>query len=141
MNSSSLRVQRALNAAARSSRRVPLTRSLPCAQSLSTSRQSSAQAPGASNTSETSSLESGAAENPPPAGGELPGVATSQILKQTRDAALRTPGIRWTETQDDGGMGVGESVTSMDAGRETRKMNMYQAVCLLLDHCYSSRES
>jgi hypothetical protein len=57
-------------------------------------------------------------------------------LKQTRDAALRTPGIRWTETQDDGGMGVGESVTSMDAGRETRKMNMYQAVCLVLDHCY-----
>ncbi|KAF6763912.1 pyruvate dehydrogenase [Ephemerocybe angulata] len=57
------------------------------------------------------------AVEPPPAGGHLPGVATSQLLRPTRDAALRTPGIKWKD-EDNSTLG----------GRETRKMNTYQAV-------------
>ncbi|TFY70259.1 hypothetical protein EVG20_g2739 [Dentipellis fragilis] len=58
---------------------------------------------------------------PPPAGGHLPGIATSKLLRTTRDAALRTPGISWKD--DDGG-----APTREFGGRETRKMNVYQAV-------------
>lgn len=57
------------------------------------------------------------AVEPPPAGGHIPGVATSAYLKQTRDSALRTPGIQWKDED-----------TSTLGGRETRKMNTYQAV-------------
>ncbi|KAI0032204.1 thiamine diphosphate-binding protein [Vararia minispora EC-137] len=63
-----------------------------------------------------------AAAEPPPAGGHLPGVATSKLLRTTRDAALRTPGIRWRDE------GAGMPVRDLVAGRETRKMNVYQAV-------------
>ncbi|KAF7980171.1 hypothetical protein HWV62_39643 [Athelia sp. TMB] len=59
------------------------------------------------------------AAEPPPAGGSLPSVADSTLLKRTREAALRTPGVEFLES-DEEGLGV--------AGRETRKMNMYQAV-------------
>jgi hypothetical protein len=65
----------------------------------------------------TAALEG--AQKPPPAGGELPGIATSKVLRQTRDSALKTPGLVWTEE---------ETSSSPDGGRETRKMNMYQAV-------------
>lgn len=58
---------------------------------------------------------------PPEAGGELPGVANSKILRITRDTALKTPGIRWMDDAES---------PSPDGGRETRKMNMYQAVSL-----------
>ncbi|RXW18623.1 hypothetical protein EST38_g7237 [Candolleomyces aberdarensis] len=54
---------------------------------------------------------------PPPAGGHLPGVANSKLLRTTRDTALRTPGISW---KDEVSSGLG--------GRETQKMNTYQAV-------------
>jgi hypothetical protein len=54
---------------------------------------------------------------PPPAGGHLPGVATSKLLRSTREAALKTPGLKWVD-EDVGALG----------GRETRKMNTYQAV-------------
>lgn len=47
----------------------------------------------------------------------MPGVATSKLLKSTRDAALRMPGLKW----------VDEDLSPM-GGRETRKMNTYQAV-------------
>lgn len=47
----------------------------------------------------------------------MPGVATSQLLRPTRDAALRTPGLVWKDED-----------TSSLGGRETRKMNVYQAV-------------
>lgn len=57
------------------------------------------------------------AVEPPPAGGHLPGVATSQLLRPTRDAALRTPDIAWKDED-----------TNQLGGRETRKMNTYQAV-------------
>ncbi|KAJ7940275.1 thiamine diphosphate-binding protein [Mycena leptocephala] len=51
---------------------------------------------------------------PPPPGGHLPSIATSQLLRTTRERALRTPGLVWN---DDAGV-----------GRECRKMNVYQAV-------------
>lgn len=63
-----------------------------------------------------------AAGKPMEAGGDLPGVATSKLLRMTRDSALKTPGIRWFEEDDS---------PSPDGGRETRKMNLYQAVSTL----------
>ena len=58
---------------------------------------------------------------PPPAGGHLPSVATSTFLKPTRDVALRTAGLRWLDPSD--------ADPARDVvGRETRKMNMYQAI-------------
>ena len=59
---------------------------------------------------------------PPPAGGHLPSVATSKILRTTREAALRTPGIKWLD--EDGNSPLQSTI----GGRETRKMNLYQAV-------------
>ncbi|KAH8826851.1 pyruvate dehydrogenase [Flagelloscypha sp. PMI_526] len=61
---------------------------------------------------------------PPPAGGHLPSIATSQLLRNTRDLGLRTPGLVWTEADDEekGPLRV------IAGGRETRKMNTYQAV-------------
>ncbi|KAF5373569.1 hypothetical protein D9758_000823 [Tetrapyrgos nigripes] len=59
------------------------------------------------------------AAEPPPAGGHAPSVANSELLKSNRDSALRTPEILWT--------GDGPSSTLV-SGRETRKMNTYQAV-------------
>ncbi|KAI8989785.1 pyruvate dehydrogenase [Trametes punicea] len=56
-----------------------------------------------------------------PAGGHLPSIATSTFLKLTRDVALRTPGLRWVDQTD-------SDPTQDMVGRETRKMNMYQAV-------------
>ena len=62
------------------------------------------------------------AAEPPPAGGHLPSIASSQVLKTTRETALRTPGIRWADED--------ASVPSRTivGGRETRKMNTYQAI-------------
>lgn len=45
-------------------------------------------------------------------------IAESKFLKSTRDSALKTPGINW----------VDEDTAVMVGGRETRKMNTYQAV-------------
>jgi 2-oxoisovalerate dehydrogenase E1 component beta subunit len=62
------------------------------------------------------------AAEPPPAGGHLPSISSSQVLKTKRETALRTPGIRWVDEN--------ASVTSRTivGGRETRKMNTYQAI-------------
>ena len=58
---------------------------------------------------------------PPPAGGHSNVIGTSSFLKPTRDVALRTQGLQWIDPVD--------SDPSRDmVGRETRKMNMYQAV-------------
>ncbi|KAJ7074170.1 pyruvate dehydrogenase [Mycena amicta] len=57
---------------------------------------------------------------PPPAGGHLPSVATSQLLRSTREKALRTPGLQWNDVDDPNAIAGVE--------RETRKMNVYQAV-------------
>lgn len=59
---------------------------------------------------------------PPPAGGHLPSIATSALLRTTREASLRTPTIRWAD-EDSSGL-----PSDAIAGRETRKMNLYQAV-------------
>jgi 2-oxoisovalerate dehydrogenase E1 component beta subunit len=59
---------------------------------------------------------------PPPAGGHLPSIATSKILRATRDSAIRTPGIKWIDDEDN------TPPKDMVGGRETRKMNTYQAV-------------
>ncbi|KAJ7256498.1 pyruvate dehydrogenase [Mycena haematopus] len=60
------------------------------------------------------------AAEPPPAGGHLPSIATSQILRSTRERALRTPGLVWNDDEDSSGI--------VSVGRECRKMNVYQAV-------------
>ena len=44
------------------------------------------------------------------------------MLAQKREVALRTPGLRWVDENAD------SSGDSIIAGRETRKMNTYQAV-------------
>ncbi|KAG5638974.1 hypothetical protein H0H81_008194 [Sphagnurus paluster] len=59
---------------------------------------------------------------PPPAGGHLPSIATSEILRTTRDGALRTPGLTFSDEDASG------SSSTIIGGRETRKMNVYQAV-------------
>jgi len=59
---------------------------------------------------------------PPPAGGHLPSIATSQILKTKRETALRTPGLQWANED-----ALLPSHTIL-GGRETRKMNTYQAI-------------
>ncbi|KAG9318614.1 thiamine diphosphate-binding protein [Chiua virens] len=69
-----------------------------------------------------STSASTSAVEPPPAGGHLTSVASSQLLRLTREAALRTPGLTWTDSDDS------DPVRSIVGGRETTKMNMYQAV-------------
>lgn len=56
---------------------------------------------------------------PPPAGGHSSSVASSQLFRITRESALRTPGISWQDEESD---------RNIIGGRETRKMNLYQAV-------------
>jgi hypothetical protein len=65
--------------------------------------------------------ESTGAEPPPP-DGHLPSIASSKILRSTRDAALRTPGIKWLDEHGS------SPLQNTIGGRETRKMNVYQAV-------------
>lgn len=57
---------------------------------------------------------------PPPADGRLDLNRTS-LLRTTRESSLKTPGIKWT---DDGPT----SASDIGGGRETRKMNTYQAI-------------
>lgn len=59
---------------------------------------------------------------PPPAGGHLPSIATSQILRTKRESALATPGMTWT---NESGASSSQAIVG---GRETRKMNTYQAI-------------
>ncbi|KIK44584.1 hypothetical protein CY34DRAFT_802574 [Suillus luteus UH-Slu-Lm8-n1] len=56
---------------------------------------------------------------PPSASGHSSSVASSQLLRITRESALRTPGISWQDEESD---------RNFVGGRETRKMNLYQAV-------------
>jgi len=57
----------------------------------------------------------------PPAGGHM-SVSSSKVLVTKRDTALRTPGIAWLDG------GVSSPSNGSLGGRETRKMNMYQAL-------------
>ncbi|CAA7271522.1 unnamed protein product [Cyclocybe aegerita] len=59
---------------------------------------------------------------PPPAGGHLPSIATSQILRTKRETALRTPGLSWADED------ASAPSRTIVGGRETRKMNTYQAI-------------
>ena len=68
---------------------------------------------------------SGGAVEPPPAGGHLPTVADSWLLRTTRESALRTPGLTWTDESDAATRGP---IRDMVQSRETRKMNLYQSV-------------
>ena len=68
----------------------------------------------------------GASVEPPPPGGHLPSIATSSLLRTTRDRALRTPGIKWVDEHED--YRGGEHAVSAVGGREARKMNLYQSV-------------
>ncbi|KAF8583639.1 hypothetical protein K439DRAFT_1348195 [Ramaria rubella] len=58
---------------------------------------------------------------PPPTGGHLLSVATSKLLRNTQ-VSLHTPGIHWIDKVAFGSQDVRPS------GRETCKMNMYQAI-------------
>lgn len=52
----------------------------------------------------------------------MPSMASSNVLVTKRDVALRTPGIAWVNG------GVSSPSNNILGGRETRKMNMYQAL-------------
>ncbi|KAF8964007.1 thiamine diphosphate-binding protein [Flammula alnicola] len=60
--------------------------------------------------------------DPPPAGGHLPSIATSQVLRTKRETAFRTPGIIWADGD------TSAPSRNIIGGRETRKMNTYQAI-------------
>src|SRR6201999_4582999 len=62
---------------------------------------------------------------PPPAGGHAPSISQSPLLRTTREAALRTPGLAWADEESSGSSGSSRILVD---GRETRKMNTYQAV-------------
>ncbi|KAL5529596.1 DIN4 [Sanghuangporus baumii] len=79
----------------------------------------------------------GASLEPPPAGGHLPSVSTSSLLRTTRERALRTPGINWIDEDEDRSRGESTSV----GGREARKMNLYQAVRDALSHALMKDET
>ncbi|KZT55091.1 Thiamin diphosphate-binding protein [Calocera cornea HHB12733] len=63
------------------------------------------------------------AAEPPPPGGHLPSVATSRLLRTSRDAALRAPAITWNDEPD-----ALRDEPGTHTARQTRKMNTYQAV-------------
>ncbi|KAK4058860.1 hypothetical protein OIO90_000306 [Microbotryomycetes sp. JL221] len=66
----------------------------------------------------------------------MPTVATSQLLKQTREDALWTPGLKWRDEEqvvvgtDSEAVALAESDLRPvdDGGRDTSKMNMYTAI-------------
>ncbi|KAF5331116.1 hypothetical protein D9619_005954 [Psilocybe cf. subviscida] len=65
---------------------------------------------------------SGAVEQPPPPEGHLPTVANSRLLRTKRDSALHTPGLSWADEDPSA------PSRAIVGGRETRKMNTYQAI-------------
>ncbi|KIY50818.1 Thiamin diphosphate-binding protein [Fistulina hepatica ATCC 64428] len=67
-------------------------------------------------------VRSRAYSTPPPPEGHLPSIATSRLLRNTRDTALKTPGIAWTDED------ASSHTRTLEVGRETRRMNVYQAV-------------
>lgn len=78
----------------------------------------------------TTSQRSSSDDNPPPAGGHAPSVANSSYLSRTKEEALGTRGLVW---RDEAVVEVGkiEKREMMEKGkekRETKKMNMYQAI-------------
>ncbi|KAJ4475657.1 pyruvate dehydrogenase [Lentinula aciculospora] len=101
---------------------------------ISTSSSTRSTAAATNTTSTASALE------PPPAGGHLPSIASSTLLRHTREQALRTPGITWADAELDEARGT-SSLSTTTAGRETRKMNMYQAIRDALSIALSTDDS
>ncbi|KAJ3752932.1 pyruvate dehydrogenase [Lentinula raphanica] len=110
----------------------PRTRLCLCRRPLSSSPSTHATAAAPNTESTASALE------PPPAGGHLPSIASSALLKNTREQALKTPGILWADAELDEGT---SSLSSTTAGRETRKMNTYQAIRDALSIALSTDDS
>ncbi|EJD53169.1 pyruvate dehydrogenase [Auricularia subglabra TFB-10046 SS5] len=77
----------------------------------------------ASGTTAPGGVDASATVEPPPAGGSLPSLATSRLMRTTRDSALRTPGLHWSESTD-----AQSSLSPVAGQRQTQKMNMYQAI-------------
>ncbi|KAJ3924465.1 MAG: thiamine diphosphate-binding protein, partial [Lentinula lateritia] len=75
---------------------------------------------------------------PPPAGGHMPSIASSALLKHTREQALKMPEIVWADAELDEGT---SSLSSTTTGRETRKMNTYQAIRDALSIALSTDDS
>ncbi|KAH7107669.1 pyruvate dehydrogenase [Auriculariales sp. MPI-PUGE-AT-0066] len=75
----------------------------------------------ATGTTAPGGVDASASVEPPPAGGHLPSVASSRYMRTTRDTALRTPGLRWADEDS-------ADSTPLHSGRQTIKMNMYQAI-------------
>ncbi|THH12018.1 hypothetical protein EW145_g269 [Phellinidium pouzarii] len=80
------------------------------------------------STSTAPTTNDASVEPPPPPGGYLPSLASSRLLRTTRERALQAPGLKWTD--EDGTSPVREIV----GGRDTRKMNLYQAVRDAMSH-------
>ncbi|KAJ3814726.1 pyruvate dehydrogenase [Lentinula aff. lateritia] len=76
---------------------------------------------------------------PPPAGGHMPSIASSALLKHTREQALKMPEIEWADADLDEARGT--SSLSSTTGRETRKMNTYQAIRDALSIALSTDDS
>lgn len=57
---------------------------------------------------------------PPPADGRLD-LNRTTLLRTSRESSLKTPGIKWTDDAP-------TSTSDIGGGRETRKMNTYQAI-------------
>ncbi|KZV96163.1 putative branched-chain alpha-keto acid dehydrogenase e1-beta subunit [Exidia glandulosa HHB12029] len=68
-------------------------------------------------------VDASASVEPPPAGGHLPSVATSRLMRSTRDSALRTPGLHWNDVEEHA-----HGPSPVVGQRQTQKMNMYQAI-------------
>ncbi|KAJ3768610.1 pyruvate dehydrogenase [Lentinula raphanica] len=112
----------------------PRTRLCLCRRPISSSPSTHATAAAPNTESTASALE------PPPAGGHLPSIASSALLKNTREQALKTPGILWADAELDEARGT-SSLSSTTAGRETRKMNTYQAIRDALSIALSTDDS
>ncbi|OCB86717.1 pyruvate dehydrogenase [Sanghuangporus baumii] len=105
------------------------------ARNLQLRQQSSAA--GATATGGAGVATEDASLEPPPAGGHLPSISTSNHLRTTRERALRTPGIKWVDEDEDRSRGETAGV----GGREARKMNLYQAVRDALSHALMKDET
>lgn len=99
---------------------------------LSPSLKQRASVPRPSSPSQPFSQSSPSADSPPPAGGHAPSVANSAYLRTTREDAMKTGGLIW---RDEDTVSVGSKVIAaaissrqVPAERETKKMNMYQAI-------------
>ncbi|KAJ4493417.1 thiamine diphosphate-binding protein [Lentinula lateritia] len=105
-----------------------------CRRHISTSSSTCSTVVVPNTASTVSALE------PPPAGGHMPSIASSALLKHTREQALKMPEIVWADAELDEARGT-SSLSSTTTGRETRKMNTYQAIRDALSIALSTDDS